>query len=534
MENNKKVMIIYNDKEKKDRDFYEKFIEALKSEKKVFKIDNAVVEGDISIFEVYTQIKNDIELNKLITVKEFTGESMVNVRKCVYINIPVSIIAQKVEFKGALFFYGGSEGIIFKHNNEDVFISLIFKKEVKFYISTFEKEAYFRGIIFDEYIEFTHFTFKKELSFENSVIKNCQFFHATFKKEAYFSKTIFNDSTIFIDATFEGKAEFNHAEFKGKAEFNYAKFEKNVDFSKVIFNKTKFSESTFKSRADFDDIIFNLLSFVKCRFRDTTSFKKDVLNNEKIKRLKNRLENDEIMTIYEYENLAIFNFVVFDENTTIDNFPLSKTSFLRTDVRKIMLMEYIEKDEGIIEKEGILSYNLLINKNKYEGHNDNKNTYNEAYDILKPNLKNKSVLAEYRNLRLSVEDNITYEEASNLYKLEMELRKKHSDNKFEKVAIWVYGKISNYGESVGKSVLCIFCGLIIFTILASILRYIVEWDIFKIIEFWGVSLFEVIRIALQMGTEDKSLWLLEPLIRITSLILLGNLYIAIRRRLSRK
>jgi len=116
----------------------------------------------------------------------------------------------------------------------------------------------------------------------------------------------------------------------------------------------------------------------------------------------------------------------------------------------------------------------------------------------------------------------------------MELRKKHSDNKFEKVAIWVYGKISNYGESVGKSVLCIFCGLIIFTILASILRYIVEWDIFKIIEFWGVSLFEVIRIALQMGTEDKSLWLLEPLIRITSLILLGNLYIAIRRRLSRK
>ena len=499
MGNNKKVMIIYNDKEKKDEDFYEKFIEALKSEKKVFKIDNAVVEGDISIFEVYTQIKNDKELNKLITVKEFTGESMVNVRKCVYINIPVSIIAQKVEFKGALFFYGGSEGIIFKHNNEDVFISLIFKKEVKFYISTFEKEAYFRGIIFDEYIEFTHSTFKKELSFENSVIKNCQFFHATFKKEAYFSKTIFNDSTIFIDATFEGKAEFNHAEFKGKAEFNYAKFEKNVDFSKVIFNKTKFSDTTFKSRAYFDNIIFNLLSFVSCGFRDTISFKRVDDRN--------------------YKGIAIFNFVVFDENTTIDNFPLSKTSFLRTDVRKIMLMEYIEKDEGIIEKEGILSYNLLINKNKYEGHNDNKNTYNEAYDILKPNLKNKSVLAEYRNLRLSVEDNITYEEASNLYKLEMELRKKHSDNKFEKVAIWVYGKISNYGESVGKSVLCIFCGLIIFTILASILRYIVEWDIFKIIEFWGVSLFEVIRIALQMGTEDKSLWLLEPLIRITSLIL---------------
>ena len=131
-----------------NEDFYEKFIEALKSEKKVFKIDNAVVEGDISIFEVYTQIKNDKELNKLITVKEFTGESMVNVRKCVYINIPVSIIAQKVEFKGALFFYGGSEGIISKHDNEDVFISLIFEKEVKFCFSTFEKGAYFCGIIF--------------------------------------------------------------------------------------------------------------------------------------------------------------------------------------------------------------------------------------------------------------------------------------------------------------------------------------------------------------------------------------------------
>lgn len=77
--------------------------------------------------------------------------------------------------------------------------------------------------------------------------------------------------------------------------------------------------------------------------------------------------------------------------------------------------------------------------------------------------------------------------------------------------------------------------MILFTILASILRFKgMEWDIFKIIEFWWISFWEVIRLFLQIGTEDKSLWILEPIIRVTSLILLGNLYIAVRRKLSRK
>ena len=61
-----------------------------------------------------------------------------------------------------------------------------------------------------------------------------------------------------------------------------------------------------------------------------------------------------------------------------------------------------------------------------------------------------------------------------------------------------------------------------------------EWDIIEIIKFWFVSFLEVIRLFLQIGTDDKSLWILEPIVRVTSLILLGNLYIAIRRKLSRK
>ena len=119
--------------------------------------------------------------------------------------------------------------------------------------------------------------------------------------------------------------------------------------------------------------------------------------------------------------------------------------------------------------------------------------------------------------------------------MEMELIKEYSNNWFERSIIKAYKEISDYGESIEKTGKWIFCSIIVFTILASILRFKgMEWDIIEIIKFWFVSFLEVIRLFLQIGTDDKSLWILEPIVRVTSPILLGNIYIAIRRKLSRK
>jgi hypothetical protein len=351
------------------------------------------------------------------------------------------------------------------------------------------------------------------------------------------------DRVYFVDTKFYGEVNFGSSIFEG-----------DTDFSKAIFNKANFSESTFKSRAYFENITFDLLSFVNCGFRDTTLFKRVDDRN--------------------YKGIAIFNFVRFDENTIIDNFPLSKTSFLRTNVRKIMLMEYFEDNN--IEK--ILSHKLLINDY------GNEKIYNEAYEILKKYLNNHiSVLAEYRNLRLSVEDNITYEEASNLYKMEMELRKENS--KFpEKLAIELYEILSNCGESVEKSVLWIILTIALLPLIALLYNYHIIWfiililivfeviclgipliqsiyqqtnNVFKfyfllllIVIIWTYYtthnthielLIDTITAFFQLSIDDTKNgnyehfmknW--EVIIRITSLILLGNLYIALRRRLSRK
>jgi hypothetical protein len=174
--------------------------------------------------------------------------------------------------------------------------------------------------------------------------------------------------------------------------------------------------------------------------------------------------------------------------------------------------------------------------------------------------------------------------------MEMELRRKYS--KFpEDLAIWLYGLISDYGESVEKSVLwiiltiallppiallcnyyilscCILVEIIIlfrilyvctpqlrsgylkihnkvsniiskipygFYFLLLIISPVVFIYTLYIYPPYGELLRDTITAFFQLSIDDEHFmknW--EGIIRITSLILLGNLYIALRRRLSRK
>jgi len=64
MKNDKKVRIIYNDKEE-DEDFYEKFIKYL-TDGKTFKLENCTIKGNISIEDIYNRIKDNETLKELI------------------------------------------------------------------------------------------------------------------------------------------------------------------------------------------------------------------------------------------------------------------------------------------------------------------------------------------------------------------------------------------------------------------------------------------------------------------------------------
>ena len=182
-----------------------------------------------------------------------------------------------------------------------------------------------------------------------------------------------------------------------------------------------------------------------------------------------------------------------------------------------------------IKKEEILSHKLLkLNE-------DAVGIYEYAYTLLRYHLDYKSVLAEYRNLRISIENNRTYEEASNLYKMEMKLKLRYYGLP-EKIALFIYWIISDFGESIGRAIFWIIVAIFSIPLIALIKEYGLTP---QVLEFYKIKfeelIFDTITAFFQLSIEKNHFmknW--EVVIRIASLLLLGNLYIAVRRKLSRK
>lgn len=131
-----------------------------------------------------------------------------------------------------------------------------------------------------------------------------------------------------------------------------------------------------------------------------------------------------------------------------------------TEVREITIMCEIKTIPILDEK-------LYLEKNnKYNDHN---NQLNRMLNLMKEDkdfkeylrhLDYQQIIAEYKYLRKSIEENRTYEEASELYISEMEFRRKYSKNYLERLALEIYKTISNYGEDLNKSIRYIFVALI--------------------------------------------------------------------------
>ncbi|AEH06864.1 hypothetical protein [Methanothermococcus okinawensis] len=169
---------------------------------------------------------------------------------------------------------------------------------------------------------------------------------------------------------------------------------------------------------------------------------------------------------------------------------------------------------------------------------DNMDIYYSAYGVISEDLNYKSVLAEYRNLRLSIENNRTYIEASELFKKEMELIKEKSGI-FEYIVIFLYGLISDYGESIKKPIIGLIILIFITPLILTAVYYInpvienIKFPDYLII--YAGYLKSVLGDKFYIGN-GKSLLdtLIYCLYSIASMIVIGNLYIALRRRLSRK
>ncbi|ADC69527.1 hypothetical protein MFS40622_0844 [Methanocaldococcus sp. FS406-22] len=278
-------------------DFYEMFIDALKSEKKVFKLENCIVDGNVDILKIYNRIRDNKELRKLII--EHKDDNITT------INVDINLSFHDVEFKGNFQMFRNKIEIVesirkilirvilgninfinssFKGNvdfsysvvqGEVNIIDSTFMENVIFWKSEFKKIVYFEKSTFEGDIVFKSSTFENDIYFRNSTLFNgkVDFWKSTLKRNIYFDTLIFKKDIDFGNSTFEGDINFEKSKFNGSVYFNGSTFEKKVNFDYSVFRwMVDFSESTFKGDINFRYSKFDTeISFYKSEFKEGVS-----------------------------------------------------------------------------------------------------------------------------------------------------------------------------------------------------------------------------------------------------------------------
>ena len=180
MKNDKKVKIIYNDKNKKDEDFYEKFIKHL-TDGKTFKLENCTIEGNISIEDIYNRIKDNKKLKELIKEDNLI-ESMV-ITNTITLNIKINLSFHNVKFDNDIQMFHNKAKIT--KLIEKTYIRVAFES-IFFIKSQFKGKVDFRNSVFNGEVNFIDSTFEEDVNFWKS----------TFREEVHFQKTKSNDNLI--------------------------------------------------------------------------------------------------------------------------------------------------------------------------------------------------------------------------------------------------------------------------------------------------------------------------------------------------
>ncbi|AGK60962.1 hypothetical protein Asulf_00958 [Archaeoglobus sulfaticallidus PM70-1] len=416
------------------------------------------------------------------------------------------------------------------------------------------------------YIDFSNVKFHSyviffEVDVDEAVFERTEFYdfvqiHGTFSKlnfnAAKFHSAVFMSGTpgekkedinhaIFTKTKFENYVQFQNLKFN-MAKFDFTKFDTveflNVEFQKVDFLRAKFTKAIFYSvnvlegsfeGAGFESIrVYNskfiYANFIYATFEYVAEFREVVFYFANFSR-----------TIF--KNIAVFHAKKIEKNSIIlfsqsaflnpetisfIDFPLTNISFLLTDVSRIKLFcnAHEIKDSKILSEKLLkaVQNNIIDLDNKY---------IEEAVKILSSYLRSESVLAEYRSIRKSFENSRTFVEASEFFIKEMRMMKQNLSIP-EKIAHCVYDGMSRYGESFVRPFLWL---LFVISVISFIVLYPPVPPLQKYMSVW----FETVRLILQLPVNsDIGYGNWSILARIASIVFLGNIFIAVRRRLERK
>jgi hypothetical protein len=389
------------------------------------------------------------------------------------------------------------------------------------------------------HVKLSNKEFKKPVYFINCKINRAGFNHSVFHDGAEFTGVEVSGESNFYDADFSHKAYFAEAKFFGDTRFTRAKFSNEARFTNAKFySTTNFSEARFSELANFNEAqFFGDTRFTRAKFSNEARF-----TNAKFYSTTNFSEarfSDIAYFLTDFEGECLFNYVFFERPQNIFfNTNLSNVSFMNSDVSSVKFGEKVLwGGNGFKVADEIKLERLFENSSKLE----NKKLSLQGIESL------EDIKAIYRNLRENYEYRMRYDEASNFFVREMELKRKFRESKSRSMTYknsffrerfsltGVYYYLFGYGESLRKlafTSIGLFGSFLALYWLFYISPLFNHHESFNPSEVIINSTTTVISDMFQIKGQD--LQPLDYVIRITSLSVLGLLIIALKRKFERR
>ncbi len=431
-------------------------------------------------------------------------------------------VAKQFDFTGFIFPETELRELYYLLNDSSrraLFVCATFQGEIEFVGIRFKGDANFFGALFQGKAYFNASTFQAEADFRGAIFDKDAFFTAVeFHKLEYFYKTTFHGNVSFNNMRFKGESYFLDSVFEKRTQVVGATFERPADFFGAKFVSVTFQKSTF----------IQSVSFVGCIFTTDADFSYTDFEEQAFFRRLPQHEN--------WNPTLIFFSTIFKRPNVVQiiGYNLSRISFAGTDLSGILLVAARDKENRLLDEilladssKTTLPAQIIIPESS---------DADKPKSNIRPPLSQEMLMTEYRIVRKCLENNRMFNDAANLFVREMKLlRKSMSWRKdfFEKCVHYIYETVSRYGESINRPVILSFTFLLAMTFFLVSLYSRNFLDSPKYLEA-VTSVFFQIRSFKDFDFLENASPSYEIVVRVTSILLLGNLLITVKRRLERR
>lgn len=312
-----------------------------------------------------------------------------------------------------------------------------------------------------------------------------------FKESVDFSNSIFKDRLTLKSTVFENSANFEDCQFEGDVKLLNVKFEKSVSFSRADFAGRTLLRANFRQSANFNEAIFrdvtvftgwrNVILIVSDSITSQSIFMNAVLSGGSNLTIKQqiKLSFQKVMNFC-WQNIKQFNISLINQfNKYQNHFQYLRRKFARSDpnAEVFRMFELEGQLQGVtfLKPDKVLFSQVNLSKVYFRGTNLRGVRF-LGVDWWQPALKrnglydelfigkssdgafrhlNLPVLEETcRNARVALEENRSFNIASDFYIAEMEATRQQQNilkrHLFSVTALYRF--VSQYGTSVGTAI----------------------------------------------------------------------------------